>query len=222
MLSQADQQRIAEAVAKAEQRTSGEIVCVVIEEASAYREVPLAWAAAAALALPPLAVTAGLSLDGATAALGGWQAAHGPQAGPALGIYALIQLALFMAVGAMVSIPAVRRRLTPRGLKQERVRREALQQLAAARARLPADHTAVVIVAALKDRQIDIVADAAIHARVGQPLWDRAMREALAAIRAEGPAAGLIKAVEICAAAMAEHFPDDGRANVYPDAVVEL
>lgn len=223
MLNPADRETIASAVAAAERSTSGEIVCVTVPEVSRYREVPLAWAIIVALAGPPLALLAGLRLEGLASRLAGWTAAHGPaSAGPVLSIYAFGQLALFVIALAAFAVPAVRRRLTPRSLKRHRVRRAALQQLAAVRLHLTPGQTAVVIFAALGERQMEIVADEAIHAKVGDALWDRAVAEALAVIAAAGPAAGLARAVEICGAALAEHFPDDGRPNAYPDAALEL
>ena len=51
MISQADKARIAEAIRTAETKTSGEIFCVIARHASDYRLVPLAWAAAIALAM---------------------------------------------------------------------------------------------------------------------------------------------------------------------------
>ena len=52
MISQADRERIADAICAAEAKTSGEIFCVIARHASDYRLVPLAWAAAVALAVP--------------------------------------------------------------------------------------------------------------------------------------------------------------------------
>ena len=51
---QADHERITAAIEKAESRTSGEIFCVLAQEVSRYREVPLVWAALAGLVLPPI------------------------------------------------------------------------------------------------------------------------------------------------------------------------
>src|SRR6476659_2361696 len=52
MISDADRERIAAAIRAAEANTSGEIFCVIARHASDYRLVPLAWAAAIALAVP--------------------------------------------------------------------------------------------------------------------------------------------------------------------------
>lgn len=224
-LSQADQVLIAEAVAKAEAATSGEILCVLAHEVSEYREVPLAWAAGAALVLPALAVLLGLPLPGLAQA-SGWTAAHGPRLGPnlaaAFAAYAAFQAVVFVAVALLVSIPHVRRALTPRSLKQRRVHRAAVQHFAGVGLHLRPEVTGVLIFAALEDRRVEIVADAAIHAKVGQARWDQAIAATLETARRDGPAAGLVRAVEICGAALADHFPDDGRPNAYPDQAVEV
>ena len=223
MLSETDLDRIARAVALAETGTSGEILCVVTAEVSDYRETPMAWAAAAALLLPPLAVMAGLKLDRLADPFTGWSAAHGGAAiGPFLSAYALFQAAIFVLALAAVGVPSVRRALTPRSLKQRRVRKAALQHFAGARPLLAADKTAVLIFASLEDRQMEIVADAAIHAKVDQSVWDGAIQAALAEIRLDGPAAGLAKAVELCGAAMALHFPDDGAPNAFVDRPIQI
>ncbi len=52
MISQADKDRIGDAISAAEAKTSGEIFCVIARHSSDYRLVPVAWAAAVALAVP--------------------------------------------------------------------------------------------------------------------------------------------------------------------------
>jgi putative membrane protein len=225
MLSEAEQDRIAQAVAAAEARTSGEIMCVLTEEVSHYREIPLAWAAAAALILPPLAIVAGARLH-LPSLSGGWIAAHGEPSGAGLwaGLwaYALAQAAVFALVAALGAVPAVRRRLTPRFLKARRARQAAVRHFTGAAAHLKPGQTAVLIFAALADRQMEIVAHDSIDQAVGQDAWDRIVAEALAAIRAGGTAAGLVKAVELCGAVMAERFPGEGAPNALPDRPLQV
>src|SRR5438445_670390 len=76
MLSKVDADRIEAAVDKAEAGSRGEIVCVLAGEVSHYREIPLAWGAAAALAIPPLAVLAGLHPLALASTGGAWTVAH--------------------------------------------------------------------------------------------------------------------------------------------------
>ena len=66
MLSHADHDRIAAAVAEAEGKSSGEILCVLQHKVSDYREVPLAWAAGCALIIPALLAAFGVEPPAST------------------------------------------------------------------------------------------------------------------------------------------------------------
>jgi putative membrane protein len=107
MISQADRERIADAIRAAEAKTSGEIFCVIARHASDYRLVPLAWAAAIALFVPvPLIY---LTL---------W---------PAWVIY-LLQLVVFIVAALGLSLPGIRFHIVPRRTQHERAHTQAMQQ----------------------------------------------------------------------------------------------
>ena len=214
MLSAVDEDRIETAVGKAEDGTSGEILVVLAKEVSRYREVPLAWAAAVSLAVPPIALT--LSVRPLAAYIESlWALA---QAGAldnelsiALSVYAFGQIVVFLAVFGLVSIPAVRRALTPRSLKNHRVARAAHHQFVSISSRAIGSETGILIFVALDDHQVQILADAGIHQKVGEAVWTAAADAIGAAMKAgHDPTAGVIKAVELCGAALKEHFPASG------------
>jgi putative membrane protein len=214
-ISDIDKKRIAEAVAKAEAGSSGEIVCALTGEVSSYRETPLAWAAAAALVLPPLALALGVGF--LPMVIGGfaWTAAQASavegEIALALSVYAAVQLALFVVAFLIASIPAVRRAITPRTLKRHKVERAAHHQFAALAARAHTSETGVLIFVAPIDRQVQILADAAIHQKCGETPWERAAQAIAAAMKhGEDPTSGIIEAVQICGAALSEHFPAAG------------
>jgi putative membrane protein len=75
-LSQADQDRIAKAVAEAEKTTAGEIYCVLAPEVGDDRSTPLIWATGAALLLPALALLAGFRPEMLSRLFGGWSVGH--------------------------------------------------------------------------------------------------------------------------------------------------
>src|ERR1700748_1223327 len=137
MLSKADHDRIAEAVSKAEKTTSGEMLCVLQHKVSDYREIPLAWAAGAALVIPALLAAFGVepwlnSADG-----GDWVATNAVSLSLALNTaiigYSLVQLAIFVVVaGALTIVRPLKLALTPKSLKRLRVKRAALHHLKAA------------------------------------------------------------------------------------------
>ena len=218
MYSKADHDRIHDAIAEAETRTSGEIFCVVARESGAYREVPLAWAAIVALLAPPLGLIAGFRPGAVIQALsglteGGWVAAHTGALNSALMAalvgYALVQLVLFIAILAIVSIPPVRRFLTPGSVKREHVHARAVEQFSH-RLHQTSGRTGVLIFASLAERRVEVIGDEDIHAKVGDAAWDGAVAAALARIKTGDVAGGLIEAVRLCGDALAAHFPPDG------------
>jgi putative membrane protein len=230
MLSKADHDRVHAAIAEAEQRTSGEIFCVVAHEAGHYREVAFAWAAAAALLAPPLSLVLGLKPGFFVAAVltlldNGWVASHigGLNAAVAAALvgYAAVQAVLFLVVLAAASAPPVRRLLTPGPLKHAQVHARAMEQFAH-RLHAASASTGILIFAAMAERRVEIVADEAIHARVPPKTWDRAVQAALGPIRAGDTARGLIAAIEICGAVLAEHCPSGGPHETSAEDVVEI
>ena len=135
----------------------------------------------------------------------------------AIGLYALAQTALFAVVALFVSIPEVRRALTPGFLKRHRVRRTAYAHFASTGLINAPNRTGVLIFASLKDRQVEIVADKAIHDEVGDPVWDAAVKALVTGMKKQAPASGFVQAIEVCGAALAEHFPSTGpHENHFP------
>jgi putative membrane protein len=230
MLSKADHDRVHAAIAQVEEATSGEIFCVVAHESGHYREVGFAWAAAVALLAPPLSLVLGLKPSFFMAAVltlleNGWVASHvgslNAEVATALVGYAAIQAALFVAVLAATSLTPIHQLLTPGLLKKAQVHARAMEQFAH---RLHATRaaTGVLIFASLAERRVEIVADEAIHAKVAPQTWDRAVQAALEPIRSGDTARGLIAAIEICGAALAEHCPPDMARVSSTDDVVEI
>jgi len=228
MLNALDNERIAAAVAKAEEGTSGEIVCVLAAEVSHYPEVALGGAAVAALVLPPLALVLGLRPLGAAADAGFWMAA---QAGAlegelilALGLYALVQTALFILVFLLLEIPAVRRLATPARLKRHKVEHAAHQQFAAISARAAGSDTGVLIFVAVDDRQVVVLAEKALHEKADEAAWKAAADAVGAAMKGgHDPTAGIVRAIEICGEALHTHFPaQDGRGHAFSAKPVEI
>jgi putative membrane protein len=224
MLSKADHDAIAVAVADAEVRTSGEILCVLAHRVSNYRETPLAWAAAAALLLPPVALALGARLTLGAGSMWESSLSGAERAAPfALGGYALAQIVIFAAVAlAIAAFRPVKLALTPAILKHRRVRQAAFAQLMATRLLGSQIGAAVVIFASLEDRMVTVVGDEAIHAKVGDKAWAAAVAAVQAGVRRGEPAAGFIDAVALCGALLAEHFPTDGHAHHLADGVLEI
>ncbi|HEX3919313.1 MAG TPA: TPM domain-containing protein [Caulobacteraceae bacterium] len=211
MLTPEDHARITAAVADAEAGTSGDIFCVLAGEVSSYREVPIAWGAMAALLIPSAVMAVSLTplLDLATG--GGWTAAEPGnlthQVGLALTAFVAAQLVLFAVVALVTGFAPIRRLVTPGFLKRHRVKKAAFHHFVAAHSHAHGSETGVLIFVALVERRVEILADTAIHAKVGDAVWREAAAAVQAGMKQPDPTAGIEKAIAICGAALKTHFP---------------
>jgi putative membrane protein len=226
LLSQDDHERIQQAVREAEVKTRGEIVCVVADEASDYREVPLIWAAAIALAAPSIPLTFMSVVITVREAFFGWQAQEWLSAQSlvlGMAMLASMQLGLFILVAILAFIPAVRRYLTPGLLKREYVRQRAFEQFVGKGLINTADHAGILIYASLKDRRAELMADTGIDQKVGKAEWDAIISRLVRDIQAGKAGDGFVAAVRSCGDHLARHFPaGQQNPNELPDQITQL
>ncbi len=226
MLSKADKDRISAAIGDAESKTSGEIFCVLAHDVSHYREVPLMWGAVAALAGPPLLVLLGLHRLALASIFSSWtddsaRAMEGLILRD-LTAYGLLQAGLFLVTVLIVSLPRVRRAMTPGVLRRHHVRQAARHHFAAAGLHLSHAEPHVLIFASLADRRVELVAHENIHKAVGEGPWQAAVAAVVDGIKQAKPGDGFVKGIAICGEALAAHFPPDGPAkNKLPNTILE-
>ena len=220
VISGEDHARVTAAVEAAEAGTAGEIVTAVAARSDAYHDAALHWAVVAMLAVPAvLALRPGWAERLYAPFSGGWTAA--PAGAPFLIVLVLSTL-VFLLVRLLLASMPLRMALTPGATKTRRVRRQALALFRVGAERRTRGRTGVLIYLSIAERRAEIVADAAIHARVAEDVWGAAMAALLTKVRAGRPADGLIAAVAEVGTVLAEHFPraeDD--VNELPDRLVE-
>ena len=86
-----------------------------------------------------------------------------------------------------------------------------------------AQNNGVLIYLLLADRDVEIVADRGIDAKVGHEGWERICREMETDFRAGDFERGVIKGVEAVSRELATHFPKiSGGPNELPDAPVVI
>jgi uncharacterized membrane protein len=86
-----------------------------------------------------------------------------------------------------------------------------------------AHNNGVLIYLLLADRDVEIIADRGIDARVGQPGWDAICRDMEAAFRAGAFERGVITGIEAVSRELAKHFPPQpGQRNELPDQPVVM
>lgn len=216
--SDAERDAIAAAVTAAEATTDGEIVTIVARQSDAYHDVALHYAVAAMLAVTALAVIAPGWL---TPLDDGWE--HEPSIPATLFALLIAQTIAFLAVRVLLAWRPLRLALTPTATKARRVRRRALEAFRVGTERRTAGHEGVLLYLSLDEHRAEIVADAAVHARVAPERWGQAMATLVEQIRAGRTADGLVGAVAAIGAVLAQVLPKtDDNPNELPDRVIEL
>ncbi len=226
MLKPDEREQIERAVRQAEEATRAEFVCVISEEASDYSEVPLLWASALALMAPVLPVTFLAFMVQVREAFMGWIV--GPAIDPtapanAIAVYATLQCFAFVLMIIVMSIPAVRRALTPRSLKRRFVRERAFEQFIGKGLASTVERTGLLLFVSMKDKCAEVIADVGIASRVPPETWSRVVKILVARARRGRAAEGLVAAIELCGLELARQFPStDNNPNEIPDTVTEI
>jgi putative membrane protein len=202
MITEFDKVRVTAAIRAAEQRTAGEIFCVIARHSGDYRLVPIAWAAAAALVAPlPLL------------ALANWSAP----------IVYLLQIMAFLAVAMVLSLSGIRSRIVPRQTRHDCAHAEAMRQFYAQGIDKTEHRTGVLIFASVAERYVEVVADAGINDKVSSDVWDTAVQALVSAVKDGRPGDGFVATIERCGAVLAEHFPPGAlKRDELPDKLVEI
>jgi putative membrane protein len=193
--SDEDRQRIAEAVARAEAKSDGEIVTVVAARSDAYHDVGLHWAVLAMILVPGLLAALPQSLvDRAGGLFLGWNA----QPGRALLMLFLAcgLAATFLIVRYALAWTPLRMALTPAATKNRRVERRAVQLFRVAAEKKTHGRTGVLLYLSLQERRAEIVADEAIHSKVEPQVWGEAMTLLVDHVRAGRAGEGMALAVD--------------------------
>jgi putative membrane protein len=181
-----DKRRIADAIARAERETAGEIVAVIAPESGSYWHVPFLWAGLVALAVPwPLIFWT-------------WW--------PIERIY-LVQLAVFACLLVVLSHRPLRLALVPRALRHARAHRRAVGQFLAQNLYTSVGNTGVLIFVSVAEGYAEILADSAIHAKVPKAEWDAIVADLTEHIGRGQPADGFVRAIAAIGEHLARHYP---------------
>jgi putative membrane protein len=185
-LSAEDRERVAKAIQAVEAETSGEIVCVLAKTSSGVSGLPILIAAVVALALP-------------------W----GLVAFTAMSVHRILslQVVVFVALVALLCLPAMRRALTPRRVQRAVAHRAAMEQFAIRGIARKQDRCGILIFVSLAERYARIIADDGIAARVPRSEWQTAVNALIEHMRGGRIADGFVAAIERCGAPLARHFP---------------
>jgi len=221
-LSEADHERVGAAVAAAEARSDGEIVTILAPRSDAYHDVGLHYAVLLMLFVPiGLAVVPQAWIDWAVGTFLGWNA---ELTRPLVMTYLFVKLvAAFLLVRLLLAWMPLRMALTPKGTKNRRVRRRAVELFRVAAEQRTKGRTGVLLYLSLLERRAEIVADEAIHSQVQPDVWGEAMAALIAEVKAGRPGEGMAQAVEKIGDVLEKCLPAQREnPNELPDRLIEL
>jgi putative membrane protein len=221
-LTDSDRKKVAEAVAKAEGSTAGEIVAVATPISDPYHDVALHWA------LVPLFAVLASAAWRPTALVwwydllfGGWS--PDPTMSQLLTLLMFFAALKFTIALLILKWMPLRLFLTPAATKHRRVRRRAVAIFKAAAEKRTAGKTGILIYLSLAERRAEIVADEAILKVTDDHTWGEAMTALLTDVREGRVGDGIVAAVERVGVVLSEHFPrSTGDVNEIPDKLIEL
>ncbi|MGN6767893.1 MAG: TPM domain-containing protein [Rhizobiaceae bacterium] len=200
--------RVAEAVRRAEEKTSGEIFCALARASDAYF-FPSAFFVTIAVLVVGLIVAFLLDYW--------WFTIRLPE-------FAALQLLGVLAVLIVLwAFPAFRVHYVPHSVRRRRAHNNAVRQFLAHNIHLTGERTGVLLFLSMEERYAEVIADSGINERVEQKDWDRIVALLISHTAKGRLADGFCEAVEDVGTLLARHFPPapDDR-NELDDHLVEI
>ncbi|MBN1949351.1 MAG: TPM domain-containing protein [Candidatus Cloacimonetes bacterium] len=200
--SEADRKLINAAVARAEEKTSGEIATAIIRESYDYAiyELILAVVTGFAYFLILLFFTSRLELwlqnllwDYSVQYL--------------LAFYGFSTFAVITAVYFLANLTFIDRIIVPARIRKRKVRERALRYFMEAGVNNTRDRSGILIFISLLERRVELLADSGINSRISPGLWQNFVDDITAGIRKNELVPALEKAVLDCGHLLAEYFP---------------
>lgn len=217
-LSERDLGEIREAVAKVEDRTSGEIALAVVPESSSYAEWELIAAAVTSLALFlcvfPLSGQVYAWLESRFWGIEPWYLSlfHA-------GLISLAVVVLYF----LYNIPVIDALVIPAAVKNRAVTHRALRHFAESGVYCTDNHSGILVFVSWFEKQVRIVADRHISEKVSEDLWNIIADEVAENMGKGSAKEAFLSAVEKCGQLLAENFPSDGeKKNQLDDGLVIL
>lgn len=184
-LTEADQARIADAVARVEAGSGAEVVCVLARRSEDFRLVGVAWAGALALLVPwPLLLTP-------------W----------AVTTILTVQMLLFLALGALLVFTPALQWVTPRAWQRREAAQVAREQFLAQGLHRTHGRVGVLLFVSLAEHHAEIIADVGLDGRVAPTVWQQAVALLTQAARDGRLADGVVAALDHLAPVLATACP---------------
>lgn len=187
-LSEADKQRVKEAVAKAEQTTSGEIVPLVVQSSDAYPHAEFAGGIIGQALALIVAIWLAPIFDYAT-------------------VIAVTVGGFFAGFFATRVVPAIKRAILGRKIVKTEVYQRALQAFFELGVGNTREGTGILIMVSMLERRVQVLADRGINAKVDPGTWDQVVDLVLADVRKGSLVGGLCAGIDRCGELLGASFP---------------
>lgn len=185
--TQAEQERIRQAVIAAESKSAGEIVPMIVTSSARYTEIEL------------LGVISGLFLG--MIAEGIWS---DPWGSPFLNLWPVVGALIGFLLGR---IPAMKRLFTPTVRSAQAVHTTCLAAFTEQGLHYTRGHTGILILVSLLERRVQVLADRGINEKVTPGTWDEVTHILTAGLKSGRACDAFCTAIERCGAILATHFP---------------
>ncbi len=198
-----EQNKIELAVKAAEQKTSGEIVPMVVDDSYDYPRAELFGSGVLALAV---------------ASICSWGFG-----GESIWVFLPIFLAgFFIFKFAIRRMPNFKRKLIHPDELTAEVKEKALVSFLEQGVHETRDRTGILILISLFEHRVQVLADSGINAKVPEHTWEEIVEMIVAGLKSDTAAEATCKAIERCGELLQEHFPckhDD--TDELPNLIVE-
>lgn len=202
LLTQQEQQQVADAVTRAEQRTDAEIVTVLAPRADDYSYIPLLWASLIALLVPALV--------------------HFLIGGVAIYDLLMLQWGTFVLLSLIFRLPAITTRLIPPRVRHWRAGNLARRQFLEQKLHHTEGGTGVLIFVSEAERYVEIMVDEGISRHLESGAWDTIVSDFIRRISLGQTAEGFIACIDASAQLLAQHVPRTQSRNQLPNRLVML
>jgi len=198
-----EQKRIEAAVKAAEEKTSGEIVPMVVDESYEYPRAELIGAGTLSMAV-------GLLVSWAIG-------------GESIWWFLPVFIVCFFIFQQMIrNLPSLKRKLINPDELTDEVKEKAMVSFVEQGLHETRDKTGILILISLFEHRVQVLADSGINAKVPEHTWEELVDMIIAGLKSENACSAICKAVERCGELLQEHFPmKDDDKNELPNLIIE-
>lgn len=202
LLTEHEQRKVAEAIARVEHDTDAELVTVLAARADDYAYIPLLWASLLALLVP-----------GIVHYLTGWLTLHS---------LLLVQWIAFIVLCLVFRLPPVTTHLVPRSVRHWRASNLARRQFLEQNLHHTEGSTGILIFVSEAERYVEILVDEGISRRLDNQNWDAIVEAFTRQVRQGQTLEGFVTCVEACGELLKVHVPVTHVRNELPNRLVVL